>query len=377
MKKILHIQVLPKLSGVQNISYEILKVMSNEEYDKTIMFSSEGTTGDKLFLETQFKNIGVKIIYSKHLVRELNLKKDLLAFKEIYSLCKKEKYDIVHTHSSKPGVIGRIAAKLAGIPLVIHTVHGLSFHKFIKFPKWQFYWLCEMFSSLFCHKIVLVNKYYMRYFNFFKRKTSTIYNGLDFSKFNGIKKVTQKDNNTINVLFVGRLDTPKNPLCLLKAAKIIINNNRNVIFTIVGDGMFYNDCKNYIETNHLNENIKMVGWQNNPATYYAEADIFAASSIYESFGLMFIEAGYYGVPVCATNVEGIPEVVKHGESGLLCNPNDPDALAANILTLCNDSDLRERMGNENHRIATQTFSVNKMTNSYQALYENYFDKNLR
>jgi hypothetical protein len=181
MKKILHIQVLPKLSGVQRISLEILKNLPNAEYEKYVLFSNDTVDEN---LKTQcveaFQKEGVKVLFSKYMYRKIGLK-DIFTFFEIYKLCRQEQFDIVHTNSTKPGIIGRIPAKLAHVPLVIHTVHGLAFHKFIKFPKWQFYWFCEMFASFFCDKIVLVNKYYAQYFKLFKAKLITIYNGSDFS----------------------------------------------------------------------------------------------------------------------------------------------------------------------------------------------------
>ena len=368
MKKILHIQVLPKLSGVQNISYEILKGLPIDEYEKFILFSSEGTTGDKEFLEKKFESIGVKVLYSDNLVRELDAKKDFLAFKEIKALCRKEKFDIVHTNSSKPGVVGRIAAFTARVPLVVHTVHGLAFHKFVKFPKWQFYFLCEMFASLFCHKIILVNKFYSRYFGLFKRKVSTIYNAIDYKKFDGIKK-SPKIGGKIRVLFVGRLDPQKNSLGLLRAAKLVVEQNSNVIFTLVGDGEFMPDCKKFVVENKLQNNVILAGWQNNPGNFYVESDIFAASSIYEAFGLMFLEAGYFHLPICATNVEGVPEVVADGVSGFLSEPNDDKSLAENLLKLCNDEKLRLKMGDESFKRATEVFNIQNMVSGYRKVYE--------
>jgi len=182
-KKILHIQVLPKLSGVQHISLDILKHISNEEYDKYILFGNDAIDNNlKLQCINEFEKIGVKVFFVKNLYRVIGFK-DILAFLEIYKLCKEEMFDIVHTHSTKPGIIGRIAATLARTPLVIHTVHGLAFHKYIRFPLWQFYWICEMVASFFCNKIILVNKYYSKYFNFFRSKVSIIYNGIDFSEY--------------------------------------------------------------------------------------------------------------------------------------------------------------------------------------------------
>jgi hypothetical protein len=184
-KKILHIQVLPKLTGVQRISLEILRNLPNDEYDKYILFSSHGVDNSlKLICKEEFEKAGITVLFSHSLYRKIGMR-DIQAFIEIYRLCKQEKFDIVHTHSTKPGVIGRIAAKLAYVPLVIHTVHGLAFHNFVKFPKWQFYWMCEMIASCFCDNIVLVNNYYRKYFKPFKSKVATIYNGVNFLFLSG------------------------------------------------------------------------------------------------------------------------------------------------------------------------------------------------
>lgn len=149
--KILHIQVLPKLSGVQKVSLEIFKKLNNEKYDKYILFSDSIGYGDRAECIKEFEATGAKVLFSKLLKREIGIS-DFPALFELYKLCKREKFDIVHTNSTKPGIIGRIAAFVAGVPLVVHTVHGLSFHKFVKFPIWQFYWACEMIASCFVTK---------------------------------------------------------------------------------------------------------------------------------------------------------------------------------------------------------------------------------
>ena len=368
MRKILHIQVLPKLSGVQKVSLEILKSLPNEEYEKWILFSDTIDCGDKEECTRQFEAIGAKVIFSKKMRREI-CSQDLAATKELYDLFKKEKFDIVHTNSTKPGIIGRIAATMAGVPLVIHTVHGLAFHKFVKFPRWQFYWLCEMFASLFCHKIALVNSYYQKHFKWLKRMPVTIYNGIDFNQLPPHESHSNKNEDKINILCVGRLDTPKDPLTLLVAARLVIQQHPEAHFTLVGDGELYEQCREYIQKHQLESNVNMTGWLNDVTDYYQTYDIFALSSIYESFGLIFLEAGYYHLPTVATNVEGIPEVVADGETGLLCNPRDPETLAKNIVYLIEHPEERKRIGDNAYNRVTTLFTSEKMVQAYKKLYE--------
>lgn len=365
MIKILHIQVLPKLSGAQKISLEILKALPDDKYQKWVLFSDETQSGDKQACIDAFKSVGAKVILSSKLKRSIGLS-DIGATQEIYKLCKSEKFDIVHTHSTKPGIIGRIAASMARVPKVIHTVHGLAFHKFIRFPIWHIYWACEMVGSVFCDKIIMVNKFYSKYFKWFAKKTLTVYNGIDFGSLPILEK---KNNEFPKVLFVGRLDQQKDPITLLKAARIVVEKSPQIIFTLVGDGEKHMECKEFIERNNLQANVVLAGWQNNVAEFYNSHDIFFAPSIYESFGLMFVEAGYYKLPTVTTNVEGIPEVVNNGVTGLTCDCLDSEKMAENILLLIENKELREQMGQAAFDRVTSLFSNKRMTQEYIELYE--------
>ena len=370
--KILHIQVLPKLSGVQKVSLEIFKKLSDEAYDKYILFSDSLDCGDRTECIKEFEETGAKVLFSKHLKREIGIS-DFPALIELYKLCKREKFDIVHTNSTKPGIIGRIAAFLAGVPLVVHTIHGLSFHKFVKFPIWQFYWVCEMIASCFCHKIIIVNKYYTKYFRWFKNKVCTIYNGIDYSHFAPPSSCI-KEKKIITLLFVGRLDRPKNPLMLLEAAKRIHQLHPYVHFQLVGDGEYMDKCRQFIYENGLDQCVNLMGWHSNVDKFYKESDIFAAPSIYEAFGIMFLEAGYYKLPICSTTAEGIPEVIKNNITGLLCKPNDIDAFTQNLLCLIRDSELRKYMGQNGHKRVVKLFNSDRMVEEYLHVYQSGLNK---
>lgn len=366
--KILHIQVLPKLSGVQRVSLEIMKGLPNDQYDKWVLFSNHTDVGNKEQCQEEFEKAGVKVIFSSKIKRAINFS-DITATIEIYRLCRREKFDIVHTHSTKPGIIGRIAATLARTPYVIHTIHGLAFHKYLCFPTWIFYWTCEMFASLFCNKIILVNHYYRKYFKWCSHKVFTIYNGIDFSSLSNNIQSNTKDSFP-KILFVGRLDKQKDPLTLLKAAKIVINKYPDAKFTLVGDGIMYNKCQDFIQTNCLTQNINLAGWQKDVASYYSSHNIFAMSSIYEAFGLIFVEAAHYKLPVVTTNVEGIPEVVLDGKTGLLCNPRNPTDLAKNILSLIYNPELKISLGQYGYIRAHEMFSNTRMVKEYINIYKN-------
>jgi glycosyltransferase involved in cell wall biosynthesis len=368
LKKILHIQLFCKLSGVQKISLEILKNLG-PEYDKYIIFSSQSCIGNMEETIQSFEDAGVTVIFVNSLVRELNLKKDFRALKQIYRICKEKKFDIVHTHSSKTGVLGRIAAKMAGVPNIVHTVHGVSFTKFTPKFKWLCYYVYEMFASLFCNRIVLVNEYYKKYFKYCPKKVSTIYNAIDYSSLNAsAANVSKRSGDTIELLYVGRLDNQKDPLTMLLAFREVEKIHKNIRLTIVGDGDLTDECKNFVSESKLDDKVIFAGWKSNTSEYYANSDIFVSSSIYEAFGLTFLEAGYFKLPVVATNVEGIPEIVLDKKTGLLSNPRDYKAMARNIRKLCGDVNRRKALGNAGYKYVTKTFSVKEMVKEYEKLY---------
>ena len=366
--KILHIQVLPKLTGVQRVSLEIFRSLPDGECDKTILFGGpENRHTAHCF--SRFREAGARLIASPHLRRELGIH-DGRAFLEIYRLCRRERFDVVHTHSSKPGVVGRVAARLAGVPLVVHTVHGVAFHRYVGLPKRLFYRAVECFASLFSHRITLVSAHYRRYFRLFRGKTTVVYNGLPLPE--NVPESMQATEEPVRILFAGRLEEAKDPLTLLQAfARLVCRKGyENARLTLLGDGSLESDCRAFVDRNGLSDRVTLAGWQANIAAFYADHQIFCLSSIHEAFGLCLLEAGVHGLPVVATRVGGVPEVVEDGVTGLLVPPRDPEALAQAILRLADDPLLRRHMGEAARRRVCERFSVERMSAAYKRIYNN-------
>ena len=232
-----------------------------------------------------------------------------------------------------------------------------------------------MFASLFCNRIAMVNRYYGKYFGWCKRKLSIVYNGLDYKDF-PVKETPDRKNDMIKILFVGRLDTQKNPMFLMEVAKRVCEKYSNVSFTIVGDGEFYEECKKFKETNAL-DRVSLEGWRSDVYKYYQTHDILAIPSLYEAFGLIFLEAGFYSLPSVSTNVEGIPEVIEDGKTGLLSAPNDIDSFVANLDKLIENPQLRETMGEAARERVMSLFSSDKMSAEYIGIYNDGIAKHIR
>lgn len=376
--KIVHVQVIPKLSGAQLFSLSLLSSLSSELYDKYIIFSAdEGVTlQQKEEVVTRFSEAGAKVIWLKSLRRSIGVH-DVQCFWKLVSIFKKHGFDIVHTNSTKPGIIARIAARVAGVKKIIHTVHGIAYHDNLPLWKRVFFYLIEAFSTPFCHYNICVNKFYLKYYRWLPfARSMTIYNGLDFlslSEKSGVDvpertyDITQKE---VKLLFVGRLDEQKDPLTLLQAFKLLsTSGGRRFKLSMVGDGEFMEACKLYCIENDLIDDVAIHGWVSQPQSLYATSDIFVCPSIYEAFGFTFVEAAYYGLPIVTTNVEGIPEVVLDNYMGYLVQSKSPEQLAFAILNIANNQKAYQTFAQNAHDSVVSRFSIENMIAGYKTIYE--------
>lgn len=381
--KIAHVQVTPKLSGAQLFSLQIFKSLPDEYYEKYLITSSkDGATPLQIQdLVNAYEACNVKVILLQSLKRKIGFY-DIRCFKDMYRIFREHDFDIVHTNSTKPGIISRIAAFFAGVKKIIHTVHGISYHKFLSIHKRAFYYTIEVVAMCFGDYNVCVNKYYLKYYNWVLfKKSINIYNGYDFSaladdlcpkKFEATSLV-DGDSDDFKLLFVGRLDDQKDPMTLLHAFKLLMNQNSSekIRFTlsIVGDGELYDACDEFCQVNNLYPAVTLHGWSSNPFPYYKASHLFVSPSIYEAFGFTFVEASYFGLPIVATNVEGIPEVVLDGQTGVLVQPKSPQAVADAIIKIASDKTVYTYLSRNSRSSVQSRFGLSSMVASYRKIYE--------
>lgn len=201
--KIAHVQVIPHLSGAQQVSLDIMSSLDCKKHELYMICAKLEDYSEDFI--NKFNEIGVTIIEVPNLKREIG-KHDYYAFKDLYKIFKSNNFDIIHTNSTKPGIIARISARLAGCKRIVHTVHGVAFHKHIPFFKRIIFYFAELFSLYFGHYNITVNSFYKKFYPFFN--TKTIYNGVDFSKFK-ISKSSSDLNKSLNFAFFARLDDQK------------------------------------------------------------------------------------------------------------------------------------------------------------------------
>lgn len=189
-------------------------------------------------------------------------------------------------------------------------------------------------------------------------------------------KPAEVSSKILKVLYVSRLEKRKGTLTLLEAIPKVIKSYQNIEFTLIGKDrphapgdMYHKDFFQNKYPDYVSK-VNFMGFVSNEelSRYYAGCDIFVVPSVYESFGLIYVEAMMYGKPVIGCKAGGIPEVVLNNETGLLIDPLDTEMLALNIIKMCNDSDLRKKMGENGRKRAENFFNKNKMAQASSDLY---------
>jgi glycosyltransferase involved in cell wall biosynthesis len=360
--KIAHIQLLPLLSGVQNVMLNILQGLDHNKYDIYVISKPNGP------LVKRTEELGYTHLSINSFRRKISIY-DVKAMFELLKLFKKYRFDIVHTHSSKSGFLGRIAARVAKIPKIIHTVHGFPFHPYQKKHISLFYQAMEKIAAIFCDKVVFVNNAEREDAiakNIVKReKAITIYNGIEIPK---TKQNKRKKNDIFVIGSCLRFWEQKNILATIKVAIQVCQKNKNINFIFVGDGEFFGIAKKMVEDSGFNKRIQLPGWKSNIDEWLQKFDVFLLYSKWEGLPLSILEAMSYGLPIIASDIKGNNELVSK-DNGILVPINDVDKLTAILLLLSTQKDQLISMKNNSVKIVKKKFSLKKFIESYLELYE--------
>ncbi|MFC1854616.1 glycosyltransferase family 4 protein [Candidatus Dependentiae bacterium] len=374
MKKefhVLYIITKLELGGAQKVCLSLFKSFKN----------STLVSGDKGSLVGEAKKCGdVKL--SPYLVREIGVvgilrefKAFFVLFREIKKLREKHKNLIVHTHSSKAGIMGRWAAWLAGCRLIVHTVHGFSFNDFQAFyVRWIFKSL-EWLTSLITAKFVCVSnkdkETGIRLFSRFSKKVVLIRAAVDDIKFSPAILCSKRvSNKKLIIGSVGCFKPQKNLFDLLKAFELVALKARGFRpeLQILGDGILRPDLEKWIEDKGLSDIVKLPGWVSSVEKFMANWDIFAMSSLWEGLPCAVVEARLCSLPVVTYDIGGISEVVKDGKNGFLVKPGDWQTLSRRLKELVYDESLRMRLGS-GFKDNLNEFFCEEMVEGHRALYE--------
>ena len=373
--KLLHVITHLPIGGAQDNTLYTVELLNKNKYDISL---SCNLNGELVSRAKKVKHL--KLYDVPNLRREVSIINDIRAFLHLYKLIKKENFTIIHTHSSKAGFLGRIAAMLNKTPIVIHTIHGFAFHDYMNSFKKNIFIYLEKLSAKWTHGLVTVS-------NLNKKKVvdlgiapieklKNIYSGIDLTLFineknDQFRKELNLDSNHLLLGSVGRLSNQKDPITMIEAFCIVIKRFPNAHLTLVGDGELRDEILIKIDQLQLNGRVHLTGNKNDPWKIYHSLDLFIMSSIYEGLGRSITEALSCGVPVVCTSVEGVPEIVRENKTGILVPPKDPGALATGIIKSLNDMDNARKMAEEGRKFVNENFDVKKMVDDIDTLYDTF------
>ena len=371
--KLMHLQVLPILSGVQNMMLMLLSGLEQDKYEITVISRGNGPLVDKV------KEYGWEHISIESLSRELCLKDFLSAWK-LYWIFKKEKPDIVHTHSSKTGFLGRVLAKMAGVPRVIHTTHGFPFHPYQNRISRCFYAILETYASFFSDFNVFVNLYEkelaIHKLGFNKNKALTIYNGILPFHTQKVYEESYLENDTLKIVSVLRFSKQKNIISTIKQAVKVVKRFKNVHFTFIGDGELYEECCNIVNNSFVAEisdfnpieNITLSGWVSDIPEKLLSFDVFLLNSLWEGLPISILEAMSVSLPIICSNIKGNNELVS-SSNGWLIDPLDSNALENVISEILENKNILKEKGNDSLKKVTNLFHYELFISEYEKIYD--------
>ena len=376
---VLYIITKLELGGAQKVCLSLLKGIKKSGGFAGLVSGDQGALIkdvkylDSVFLLKNFKReIGLK-----------NLFKDIKLFFQLIKLIRdlKKKYPdlVVHTHSTKAGILGRWAAFFSGIKKRVHTVHGFGFHEHQNKFEWLFIYLMEFFTALITTHFVCVSKYDsdrgIKLLPFFKKHYSIIRAAVEYDKFFiPSKSINSFDDGKFIIGTVSCFKPQKNLIDLLRAFKIVINDlpekKDRLILQIIGDGILRKDLERWVVDNNLNNNVEFLGWQSNVATWIKTWNLFVMSSLWEGLPCAIVEARLSRLPVVAYRISGIPEVIIDSKNGFLVEPGDWKMLGEKIkFFILNQNDYFKI---SNHNDFLLDFHEKTMIKNHISLYQSFF-----
>ncbi len=371
--RVCHVITKPELGGAQLSTLKILSKLPRDKYDISIITSPRG------ILAPEFRDLGIRCVFSPFLCRMINPLLDILALIHILLIYIRLKPHMVHTHSSKAGIIGRCAAWIARARIIVHTVHGWSFNDYQPLALKRLFIFLERVTAGFTTKIICVSKrdieIALRYKIAPRKKFVYIKYGISFSDYSRkvrdpIKKKRELGitNNDPVVGMVSCLKPQKAPLDYIKASMKIYERMPDINFLLIGDGVLRNKCKDLLVNSALNGRFIFTGWRRDVSEILDILDIAVLTSKWEGMPISVIEALRKGCPVIATNAGGTPELVKDDITGYITDVGAYADMADKVLRILSDAQLFNKMKRDAHLSIDNSFEATRMVNEVEDLY---------
>lgn len=376
MSKILYVITKSSWGGATKYVFDLVQAAQERGFEVLVAAGGEGE------LVTRLQQVGVKVIPLPHLVRDIKPWADFLTFFDLLKIFKQERPDIVHLNSSKIGAIGALATRIYNLTTIsyklkaIFTGHGWAFNEQRFFLGRWLIALGHWVTILLCHQTIAVSKITAKQisiFPFVKNKIIVIYNGLNaptfVPKLEARNKLAPEDKDTIWLGTIAELHKNKGLDILLIAFKQVLARIGGLTLIIIGEGEERANLAHLIAQYQLTPNVRLLGRVANAATYLPALDLFILPSRTEALPYVILEAGLANLPVIASRVGGIPEIIDDQTSGLLITAGNYKELALAIEKLLTHQDLAKTYGQNLKQKILNHFSSTQMLDQTFVLYK--------
>ncbi len=378
--KIIHVITKLELGGAQKVTLMTLERLPRDRYELALVSSPDG-----LLVEWANNIPGLSRFWIPSLIREVRPIQDARAFFALWRLFRHERPDAVHTHSAKAGIIGRWAARLAGVPFIFHTMHGFGFNDFQTPAVRRFYVWLERLTAKVTTRLFVVS-----YANADKGEKCGIFRRGDWTlcrdaisvdEFiqNGPRRNRLREwgipDDRVVVGMVACLKPQKSPEDFVEVAAKVLQKAPNAHFVMAGDGELRQSVEARVRDRGIGERITLLGWVNEREMpeVYRNLDIVVLTSLWEGLPCVFSEAMAVELPIVATNVDGAREAIVDSDNGFLHEPHDIDGMARSVLRLIADSQLRMEMGRRG-KSRVMEFDIGTSVSNLEAAYRECLQK---
>ncbi len=368
---ILYVITQLELGGAQKQLLSLIKNLDQDRYNIFLFTAKDG-----FLMEEALAIPGLSLYRSRYLQRLINPLRDLLALMELRAFIRKNRIDMVHTHSSKAGILGRWAAALAKTKIILHTVHGWSFHDFQNPLICGLYKKLEKFSAKFTDRIVVVSDHDKQKGLGLKIGSEDRYGliryGISRAEFGAkdasIRKELGLSEDALVIGTIACFKPQKGLEDFVRLASLAGQLFPQARFLMVGDGVLRKKLERQIERSGLRSRFILTGWRTDVARVLFAMDVLVLISLWEGLPIAVLEAMASGVPVLATDTGGIAEVILEGETGFLAPCHDVPSMLKKLTLLLREDGPKKRIALKAAECVDERFETKMMVKSHEELY---------
>jgi glycosyltransferase involved in cell wall biosynthesis len=381
--RVIHIITKLELGGAQENTLYTLRHLDPRRFSGMLITHPEG------ILAEEARRAGTyRTVFIPSLLREVRPLSDLQALAALFRLLRREMKDgagdsdrgvIVHTHSSKAGVLGRLAARLAGIPVIVHSIHGFGFHDYQNRALRRFYITLEKIAARWTTRFIAVSRASIdagAALGIFPAERATLVrSGIDIDAFSGrgLDRAAKRESLGVApgrkvVGMVACFKRQKNPVDFIRLAGAVLSETTDVEFVLAGDGELRPQVEEAVRSLGLEGKVRLLGWRRDVAEIIPSLDVLVLTSLWEGLPRVFPQAMAAAVPIVAYRVDGAPEAVTDGVNGFLVDPGDFREASRKVVRLLGDPGLAASLGRAGSLRAAE-FDADRMVREQEALYE--------